>query len=401
MTNPPTYEAALVELKKLQATPLPASVINTAQAAMAAEAEKPETAANLLDEVRALADSAVKVDQAFERVKIDLGKVDQNNYKDKDGKPVEKFQPKWIAYQKIFTTLLWDSRATATGTEAYVRDFLDVIIPGVEGIVTPQDYQDTVADLKEFINRKDPFGKKLNSTETVSDAQKHSQAFTDLRRDISAFKDTFDTFASFHEGELKGEILRLEGEVLRLDAEIKKCETIVIAMGVALGVTVIAAGIGAVAAIAALGPFGPAVALGIIIVGAIAAIGELSTLIAFVVKGNEYKNERAEDQRQLEDLRVQLATLQRLKTILEAQKTDIADICGRLDRFAAVWALVAHDAQLIADGLKAATDAADDGGSKRAFQNRLKLIKANYTSLADALKEYATQVDQSGIPQKR
>ena len=62
----------------------------------------------------------------------------------------------------------------------------------------------------------------MNSNETVGQAQKHSQAFTDLRRDIAAFKETFDDFAKDREGELNKEVLRLEGEIARLDAEIKK-----------------------------------------------------------------------------------------------------------------------------------------------------------------------------------
>jgi len=392
-----SYDEAMKQLGELQSTPLPEEVKRTAQAAMAEEAAKPETMDKLMQEVQDLSDSLIKIDQAFERVRVQLGTVDNNNYKDENGNPVPKFQPRWVGYQQRFTALLWDSRSTATATEAYVKDFIEVIIPEVEEVTT-DSYDDVVADLKEFINRKDPFGNKLNSNETVDQAQKHSQAFTDLRRDIEEFKGTFDDFAKFHEGELNTEILRLEGEITRLDAEIQKCQTIVMAMGIALGVTVFVAAAGAVASLAALGPIGPFVAIGVLIVGAIAAIGELSTLIAFIVKGNEYKAERDEDQRKLDDLKKQLALLQSLKTTLESQKTDIDDICGRIDRIAAIWALVAHDAKLISEGLKAAVDGADGGGSKTAFKRRVELVKASYTSLGAALALYATKVDQSGIP---
>jgi hypothetical protein len=84
---------------------LPQSVQEKAQAAMTAEAEKDETKTLLLEEVEALADSAVKVDEAFERVRIGLGTVDKNDYKDKKGNPVPKFQPTWVEYQKVITSI--------------------------------------------------------------------------------------------------------------------------------------------------------------------------------------------------------------------------------------------------------------------------------------------------------
>ena len=58
-------------------------------------------AVRVMDEVKALGDNAVKVDEAFERVRVGLGKVDQNDYKDKNGNPVPKFQPTWVGYQKV------------------------------------------------------------------------------------------------------------------------------------------------------------------------------------------------------------------------------------------------------------------------------------------------------------
>lgn len=98
---PPTYEQAQAQLKAFTDAGVPDSVKATAHAAIAAELAKPETAQKLLEEVQALGDSAIKIDQAFERVKIDLGTVDNNNYKDKDGKPLAKLQPTWIGFQQV------------------------------------------------------------------------------------------------------------------------------------------------------------------------------------------------------------------------------------------------------------------------------------------------------------
>jgi hypothetical protein len=62
----------------------------------------------------------------------------------------------------------------------------------------------------------------LNSEEASGDAIGHSQAFTDLRRDISAFKDSFDTFAQAQDQAINAEILRVQGDIDRLNVEIKQ-----------------------------------------------------------------------------------------------------------------------------------------------------------------------------------
>ncbi|KAF9226019.1 hypothetical protein BS17DRAFT_867367 [Gyrodon lividus] len=376
-----------------------------AQEAITDEVAKSDTTDKLMEEVKALGDSVLKVDEAFERVRVNLGVVDNNDYKDKDGNPIPKFQPTWVDYQKRWTTLLWDSRNTATATEAYINDFVQVIVPDIEDIQNDDDLADAKKDLQAFANRTDPFGKTLNSKETADLAQKYSQAFTDLRRDLEEFKGKFDSFAEDHKVELEANIKNKEAKLVELDLEIKKCQTVVMAMGIALGVTIFVTGAAAVGSLAALGPLGPFVAIGIVIVGAIAAISELGVLIAYVVKTNggihtvlsevatlippasEYKSERDQVQNDLNDLKKQLQVLENLKATLEDQKDDITDICGRLDRFAAIWGYVRHDAQLIYEGIEAAVG---DEGSKKAFKRRVALIKDSYTKLGSALALYAT-----------
>ena len=100
-TAPPTYEQAQAQLNELLDKGVSDAIKEKAQAAIAEELAKPEMAENLLDEVKKLADSAIKIDQAFSRVKVDLGTVDQNNFKDKDGKPLPKLQPTWIGFQQV------------------------------------------------------------------------------------------------------------------------------------------------------------------------------------------------------------------------------------------------------------------------------------------------------------
>jgi hypothetical protein len=82
-------------------THVPALVHPTAQDTTVAEVATPETKTRLMQEVQSLADSVLKVSNAFERIRVDLGKVDEKNHRDKDGKLFDKFQPAWIGYQKV------------------------------------------------------------------------------------------------------------------------------------------------------------------------------------------------------------------------------------------------------------------------------------------------------------
>ncbi|KAH8078428.1 hypothetical protein BXZ70DRAFT_961749 [Cristinia sonorae] len=370
----------------------PPSVQEKAQEAMAAEVSKPDTQDKLLEEVKELGDSAVKVDAAFERVRVGLGQVDNNNFTDANGRPVPKFQPTWVGFQRTWTTILWGSRDTATRTQAYINDFLNVIIPEIELIETEADLADARLDLNAFINRRDPFGEQLNSQETVDMAQQHSQAFTDLRRDMEAFRGTFDDFAKDHEVQLGQEITEKQNDIQRLQLEIKKCETVVMALGISLGVTVLVTGAGAVGSMAALGPLGPFVAIGILIAGAIAAITQLGVLIAYVTQLNRHKADLDIAQAQLLQLQAHLQHLHELQAILQGQKDDITFIAGRLDRFAAIWGIVRHDAQLINQDLHAAVG---DEGSRRAFMRRVNLIKESYIKLSRALALYATNINKA------
>lgn len=100
---PPTYDEAMAKVRSIAASINPENTETKAKlvAAMAAKLQEPETAGKLLAEVRALGDGARKVNDAFNRVYVDLGTVDNNNYKDKNGAPIPKFQPKWKTYHEV------------------------------------------------------------------------------------------------------------------------------------------------------------------------------------------------------------------------------------------------------------------------------------------------------------
>ena len=91
-------QAELLDLPTYSLSP---SAKARADDAMIKHLEKGDTRKSLMEEVKALRDNAVKVDEAFERVRKGLGEVDANDYKDKDGKLIPKFQSTWEGYQKV------------------------------------------------------------------------------------------------------------------------------------------------------------------------------------------------------------------------------------------------------------------------------------------------------------
>lgn len=77
----------------------------TAEDMMIEHLDNADTRQSLVDEVRALRHRAAKVDEAFERVRKGLRRleVDAKIHKDKehDGKPIPKFESTWAGYQKV------------------------------------------------------------------------------------------------------------------------------------------------------------------------------------------------------------------------------------------------------------------------------------------------------------
>ncbi|KAG5642484.1 hypothetical protein DXG03_002734 [Asterophora parasitica] len=281
MTNVLSYQDALKQLQKFTAGPLPTDVQCTALKSMEKELSKPETTQSILREVKHLMEKVIKIDQAFERVKTEVERIDGMPF---IGKPVEKFRPRWIGLQRRFVVLLWESRQTVRQTAAYVKEFVGVILPELEDIQNQADFRVAAADLKEFIRRPNPFGGKLDSKEAGNKGRKCSHAFTDLRRDIGRFRANFDLFADDQGVDPHEDILRLREEISRLNIEIERGDMMVRSMGVALGASTSSADASSVASLAALNLLAPATTLKVFLAGAAPALMGLRGLVAHVAK---------------------------------------------------------------------------------------------------------------------
>ncbi|KAG6856293.1 hypothetical protein H0H87_005777 [Tephrocybe sp. NHM501043] len=252
MLELPNFHKTLAQLELASSDP-PIDTRLAALNKMQAETEKALESSQVSKEAKQLIECVIKIDQGFERVKIDLGGVDDGRFRNK---PIEKLQPQWEAYQH----------------------FVNVILPTLENLKGNAEYKDAAADLREFAARKSPFEYHLDS----SLDNKHSQAFVELRYDIKVFRDSFEFFLEEQQIELDADIVRLQEEISELNWQIKRCRVMNSAIGKALAVTLSVSEIGSMAAISALALFCPTTALSIFLSGAVDAVPEYKDVAAYI-----------------------------------------------------------------------------------------------------------------------
>ncbi|KAG6885160.1 hypothetical protein C0993_005400 [Termitomyces sp. T159_Od127] len=226
----------LMQLEALASQDLPLETKLMVQNTMREEIEKKLGSEQIAKETKRLVDSVIKIDQGFERVKIELGGIDSVQFR---GKPVEAFQPQWVEHQQRFVSLVWRSRTVARRIGAYVNgkvqsgqlnlahrsaEFVDMILQTLEDIRNRTEYKGVAADLTEFAMRKNPFGRDL-----VLDArgEMHSPDFTELQCDIKVFRDIFELFNEEQGIELQGDVVLLQEEISDLVWQIKRRKTLV------------------------------------------------------------------------------------------------------------------------------------------------------------------------------
>ncbi|KAG5349444.1 hypothetical protein C0989_003901 [Termitomyces sp. Mn162] len=149
---------------------LPLETKVVAQISMKQEMEKTLGPEQIVREAKQLADSIIKIDQGFERIKIEL-------------------------------------------------EFVNVILPTLEDFKSHAEYKEVVADLREFGMRKNPFELDLA---VDAKGERHSLSFTELQYDIKSFRDNFELFIEEQGIELEGDIVCLQEEISDLVWQMKR-----------------------------------------------------------------------------------------------------------------------------------------------------------------------------------
>ncbi|KAB5591448.1 hypothetical protein CTheo_5093 [Ceratobasidium theobromae] len=401
-TANPTYEDAQRDVDKLKdsMTPDKQRAVSKAIADFLAD---PETSKRLLQQVQYLSDSTKKLHDAFNRISIGLGEVDQNNYKDEHGKPLPKFEPQWDGYCVRFIKLLWESRDAATNTASYAREFKETFLPAIEEAIAvgekdPNQWNAVVAEiqvgLRRFAERPNPaLEKSPRPVPPSADLYMvHSQAFLNLIDDIVAFRNTFASFPKDKDigFPLESEFDRLLREIEELTTEIERTKKAIEDWRISAlqDMNVMTAEL-----IAALNPLGSEVEVGITRIRD--EIKEAQTL-AFLLKT------QADLQAELDKKNAELKMLMtgfkqplKLRSEIESQIIGAKFTGGRLDQFANIWNSVQFNTRELNNVLS--SDITEDYFI--VLKNQISILKDGHNLLCQALESYATLVSDLGIPQ--
>lgn len=376
------YSGAQQEIQQLKKDGISASKLNVAYATMTKQANDPSTSEKIVKEVQDLFDRAMAMSQSFEHIKIELGKVDANEYKDKDDKPLEKLQPTWIGYQNRFTHLMWNSRDAATNSVAVLRDFVEALCPVLKD-----------PDVK-FEEKKDALREFLTGSKPIVRSQ--TQTFTTLHNDVEAFSAKCIAFADTRNTELTARIKTLNDEISALIKEIEACDATVIEMGVLLGGTavagLVAGGIVVGALWALLEAAAPGVLIALILAAAATMIGALAKLISTLNTRSNAQDKYDTKQAEVKVLNQQLQELVALKSNLTALDREIKQTHTRLDDFSDIRAMPYRDAQSILEYITAVS-AWDETALYRT-----QFAEAVYKAAIPAVKKYASRVSDSSLP---
>ncbi|KNZ76658.1 hypothetical protein J132_09191 [Termitomyces sp. J132] len=388
---------------------LPLETKVVAQISMKQEMENTLGPEQIVREAKQLADSIIKIDQGFERIKIELGRIDSGHFR---GQPIEQLQPQISidGVHKCFISFIWRSNRVTRQTGAYVKEFVNVILPTLEDFKSHAEYKEVAADLREFAMRKNPFELDLA---VDAKGERHSLSFTELQYDIKSFRDNFELFIEEQGIELEGDIVCLQEEISDLVWQMKRfvfkelaefeddisfqpsCKTLISILSINLGVAVCPSEIreSSVAAISALALVCPISSL-VQLSGVLDAVPEYVEVASFISKTNGFIGEISHYQSQLNERNARLSAPELIQVILRSQGNAFDDVCGRIDQLSAIWSLVAHDATLIVSDLEHAYQTRDDGRAHKAFLTRVRLVRITYGVLAGLLKEYARQIER-------
>ncbi|EAU91942.2 hypothetical protein CC1G_11128 [Coprinopsis cinerea okayama7 len=390
---PENVKAQLTEVHVLTQSPQ----VDDDAAKKAAEAVK-KAQPKLIKAIEELGRGALEIDAAFERVRIQLGDVDSLDFKDKNGNSVQKFQPTWLEYQQRWKDLLWASRQTAIETDAYIQDFLEVILPGIESIKNDKDLEDAKKDLAAFLKRAptsasgtpDESAGPTIHEKTIEDSKLYTDGFQKLKNDVSAYKEKILAFTESLgdiEKDLNGKIAAEQKIIDDAQAEISSLDTTITALASKLEAISVCTGVGAMIGFI----FCPLYSLAILGAGLIylsitaKELDDVKTHRAELVKTRDAaKSRKGEYEKKLEDLKNIRATLQ-------AQADgDIALIAAKLSCLEKIWIMVHEEATRIHTQLK---EVSAREATQKAFLSRIAIIKQNYINFSAALSLYATNTE--------
>ncbi|KAG8776462.1 hypothetical protein FRC12_000896 [Ceratobasidium sp. 428] len=194
------------EINQVKQDPSTPSKINAAYSEMIRRASDPSTSEQLVKGVQDLFDRSMAMSSSFERIKLELGKLDERGIKNSDGTPLEKLKPTWAEFQKRYTYTMWGSRDDATAASSVLKDFTEALCP----ILTDKSvsFADKKEALADFV-----LGRKIGT-------RSQAESFTKLFSDIDVFTTKLLNFADLRSTLLTTQIGKLNDDIKALNVQI-------------------------------------------------------------------------------------------------------------------------------------------------------------------------------------
>ncbi|KAI0062997.1 hypothetical protein BV25DRAFT_1825070 [Artomyces pyxidatus] len=319
----------------------------------------------LFTDVANAAALAAGLTQNFTDIGTRLKAIDNQNFQP------QKFFPTWQELRDQYIVLLQDAKNQASAIAGYADEFNN----GILVIVNNKDISTAskVAAMEGFVNKTSTF-------ETTSDALAHS--FSQLASNLTEFTQIFANFAENRTLADNTKIQTLLGEISQLDDEIAKIKTSMIALGSAMGATVL----GTAAGLAFFPEFAPAIIVGAVVIEQILAAGEVALCLKYV--SDEHKVDSLGYQ--IAELREDLSAINAAQTKLNATATsDIPTMASHLAVFTLVWQDVASDCNKLIGWLQQGEAEADMPDVLVVYLDQASTI---YTTMSSALTLYAELV---------
>jgi len=335
----------------------------------------------LAQEIKALSDSSLKIEESFHSIENTLGHIVE------EGAPgvvpamqedLENLFKRWKELRETYVDALWDSREIAGSACTIALDFVDIFLVHLQSLDTIEQQKEEIMDYIETINKQE------------AQSRQFSDAFKNLAFDVAAFQQDWRGLITKNAEKYSNEqIEALTRQIGDLEAKLSTILRKITGYTIAAGVLVTTAAVTGV-----VGIWFPVTWIGTLT----AAMGSLAVGALLFSAQNERDimlrdiQTKTEDRAKIENT---LKAVELLDAGLLASKDDFKSLSEKLGALASVWALIKSDLQMIEGKLDMALS---DPDSKSLYKTRLQNATVMYGVLAKGLREYQISVV---LPKKR
>ncbi|KAI0259464.1 hypothetical protein BC834DRAFT_974268 [Gloeopeniophorella convolvens] len=355
-----------------QAFPVPTltpAQVTAAQIALVQQAQTPESQDKLAADVAAAAAVAAGIAQNFTNIGTELLTIDN-----KDLQPA-KFFPTWQIFRNTYDELLQDAKNLASSVSGYADEFNQGVLNIVSNPDIPSSSKLTV--LNTFIAKSTTF---QNSSSILA------VQFNELASNITEFTGSFANFAANRSASDNQQIDSLLAQIGQLQKEVADIEVSMLALGAAMGATLL----GSAAGLVFFPEAAPFIVIGAAIAEGILAATEIGLATTYAIDQNKISGLQGDVQSLRNDINLINATQSALNS---TATKDIPTLTAHLGLFTGVWQDVASDCTKLVGWLQDGASFVVSQPSFHVYQDEIhtEVLKLNSQDLPDILAVYLNQ----------